>query len=94
MFNLSPSPDYNAITTIWVQSDSHGPCADALVKLMKDNQTSEAYQIAFDIAEVATQGFVEEVRKKIGEAGFGPEENAEKQDQVSPKVILGFLSDP
>jgi len=81
---MSSSPDFNAITTLWVQSESHGPCADALVKLMKEEQTSEAYQIAFDIAEVATQGFVEEVRKKIGEAGYGPEENVEKQDPVSP----------
>jgi len=83
LFNLSPVPDYNAITTLWVQSDSYEPCAESLVKLVKDKQYSEAYQIGFDIAEVATQGFVEEVRKKLAEAGFGPEAAVDQEDVVS-----------
>jgi len=66
-----------------VQSDAYEPCAEALVKLVKDKQYAEAYQIGFDIAEVATQGFVEEVRKKLAEAGFGPEAAVDQEDVVS-----------
>ena len=73
LFNLSPSPDYNSITTLWVQSDASQPCADALVKLLKNDQVLEAYQIGFDIAEMSTQGFVEGVRKRLNDEGHGPD---------------------
>lgn len=58
-----------------MQSGEDGKCADQLVKLIKD-EPIEAYQIAFDVTEMAPQAFVQGVRTRLGEAGAGAEEGA------------------
>jgi hypothetical protein len=40
------------------------------------NALLDAYQIAFDLSEAATQSFVEGVRKKLAEAGLAPQGGA------------------
>ena len=57
--------------------------------MLKENQLLEAYQIAFDLAEVATQGFIEQVRQKIIDAGQGPEAAGETEDPVSHTSVSG-----
>lgn len=74
LFHRNPSPDWQSITTIWVQSGREERCADELVKLLKGGEQIEAYQIAFDLAEMAPQAFVQGVRSRLQEAGIGPEE--------------------
>ena len=56
-----------------MQSAQDDKCAEQLVRLVKE-EPIEAYQIAFDLAEMAPQAFVESVRKRLEEAGAGPEE--------------------
>lgn len=52
--------------------------------MLKEKNLPEAYQVGFDLAEVATQAFIESVRQKIFDAGFGPEAASDVKDPVSP----------
>jgi hypothetical protein len=45
-----------------------------LVKLLTTEKELDAYQIAFDLNEVATQRFINNVRDQLKEQGQGPEE--------------------
>jgi hypothetical protein len=76
LLHLNSTPDWNSITTVWVQSGDWQSCAEALTKLVNEQNLLDAYQIGFDLSEVATQGFVESVRRTLAEAGLGPEEGA------------------
>jgi hypothetical protein len=57
-----------------VQNSDAESCGDALVNLLGEKKHLDAYQIGFDLSEVATQGFVEDVRRKLAEKELGPGE--------------------
>lgn len=80
LFQLNPSPDYNSITTVWVQSNEHEACADALIQLLEAESYMEAYQIGFDLFEVAGQAFVQEVRKHLRSKGWASNDNEVSHD--------------
>jgi 26S proteasome regulatory subunit N2 len=73
LFSLSAAVDYNAITQIWVQLDDAAACGDGLVDLIEKDERGrlEAYQIAFDVIDMAPQNFVERLRAKVVERGWG-----------------------
>ena len=71
LFQLNQQPDWNSITTVWVQSNDLDGCAEALAKLISDGASADAYQIGFDLVEVASQNFVERVRTRIASTGGG-----------------------
>ena len=60
-------------------------CAEQLAKLIS-TEPIEAYQIAFDLAEMAPQAFVQSVRKLLEEAGAGPEETVRL---IFPSLVEG-----
>jgi hypothetical protein len=62
------------MTIIWVQSRAAGPTVEALGKLCAANDHAQAYQIAFDLYEIAPQGFVTEVRQGLVQSGLGPDQ--------------------
>jgi 26S proteasome regulatory subunit N2 len=74
LFQRSPVPDWSSMTIIWVQSRAAGPTVEALGKLCAANDHAQAYQIAFDLYEIAPQGFVTEVRQGLVQSGLGPDQ--------------------
>ncbi|WVQ86283.1 hypothetical protein IAT38_008451 [Cryptococcus sp. DSM 104549] len=108
LFHLSVNPDWNSITTVWAQNNDVESCSSSLIKLLESGETLVAYQIAFDLLEVASQGFVDDVREKLGEGNWGPptddeEKKAEANDprktinnilrgDASAELFLNFLS--
>lgn len=44
------------------------------MKLLQEKKTLDAYQIGFDLSDVAAQSFVEDVRRKLAEKELGPGE--------------------
>ncbi|WWC64974.1 uncharacterized protein I303_107588 [Kwoniella dejecticola CBS 10117] len=86
LFHFNPNPDWNSITTIWAQNFDTLACGEALVKLINEGNHLDAYQIAFDLSEVASQAFIDGVRAKLTEKGLAPPE--ENRDESDPKVIL------
>jgi hypothetical protein len=73
LFQRSPVPDWSSMTIIWVQSRAAGPTVEALGKLCAAKDHAQAYQIAFDLYEIAPQGFVTEVRQGLVSSGLGPD---------------------
>ena len=74
LLSLDPQPDWNSFTTVWIQNSAAESCGNALVKLLQEKKYLDAYQIGFDLSEVAAQGFVEDVRRKLNEKDLGPGE--------------------
>ena len=74
LFHLNTTPDWQSIATIWVQSGEAEKCAEQLIKLLTEDPI-EAYQIGFDVVEMAPQVFVFEVRSQLEKAGLGSEED-------------------
>jgi hypothetical protein len=72
------------MTIIWVQSRAAGPTVEALSKLVASKDHAQAYQIAFDLYEIAPQGFVTEVRQGLVSSGLGP-------DQALVSSLLFFM---
>jgi hypothetical protein len=62
------------MTIIWVQSRAVAPTVEALSKLCSAKDYAQAYQIVFDLYEIAPQGFVTEVRQGLANAGLGPDQ--------------------
>ena len=62
------------MTIIWVQSRAAGPTVEALTKLVVAKDHAQIYQIAFDLYEIAPQGFVTEVRQALVQSGLGPDQ--------------------
>lgn len=76
LFRSNTPSDYNAITQLWVQLDDAADCAQGIISLLADGSARgrvEAYQIAFDVTEMAPQSFLERLRSAIAESGWGPE---------------------
>ncbi|WWD07181.1 hypothetical protein V865_005278 [Kwoniella europaea PYCC6329] len=86
LFHHNPQPDWNSITTIWAQNSDVESCGEALIKLINEQNHLDAYQIAFDLNEVAPQAFIDGTRSKLAEKGLAPP--AENPDGSDPKVIL------
>jgi len=74
LFQRSPIPDWSSMTIIWVQSRAARPTVEALAKLCAAKDHAQAYQIAFDLYEIAPQGFVTEVRQGLVQSGLGPDQ--------------------
>lgn len=74
LFQRSPVPDWSSMTIIWVQSRAAGPTVEALGKLCAAKDHAQAYQIAFDLYEIAPQGFVTQVRQGLVNSGLGPDQ--------------------
>lgn len=76
LFQLTTPSDYNSIAQLWVQLDDAAACAEGVVGLLGKGGAHgklEAYQIAFDVTEMAPQSFVERLRTTLAEKGWGPE---------------------
>lgn len=75
LFTSLPSPDYFSITQCFVYLSDPSLASHLLTSLLSLDSTEEvevpeekvliAYQIAFDLAETATQEFLEVVRKSL-----------------------------
>ena len=74
LFMLNPHPDYNSITTVWIQHADTESCGEALANLLEASKLLDAYQIGFDVSDGATQGFVEGVRSRLTYKNLGREE--------------------
>lgn len=61
LFSSAKTPDYTSITQIWIQLHEPKLAAKTLSSLMKEGKKLEAFQIAFDLADSATQRFMEKV---------------------------------
>lgn len=75
LFQLTSPTDYNSVTQLWVQLDDAAACGDGVVDLLEtggDHGHLEAYQIAFDVTDMAAQSFLERMRARIEERGWGP----------------------
>ncbi|BEI82651.1 hypothetical protein CcaverHIS002_0305190 [Cutaneotrichosporon cavernicola] len=76
LFKLSTPPDYYSITQIWVLLDDAVACGDDMVTLLEKGGRKgrlEAYQIAFDVSEMAPQNFLERLRGHLAERYWGPD---------------------
>lgn len=66
-------PDYFSITQCYVHLDDPQPASELLNGLLSDRQDSEklliAFQLCFDLAETATQEFLEVLRTKLVGSG-------------------------
>ncbi|WOO82563.1 26S proteasome non-ATPase regulatory subunit 1 A [Vanrija pseudolonga] len=76
LFQRTTPSDYNSITQIWVQLGDAAAAGAGIVDLMNkggDRGRLEAYQIAFDVTDMAPQSFLETLRTKVAESGWGPD---------------------
>ncbi|BGP00453.1 26S proteasome regulatory subunit RPN2 [Rhodotorula toruloides] len=96
LFESLPSPDYFSITQCFVFLNDPSLASSLLAKLLnldsseppKDDAVLTAYQIAFDLAETASQEFLQVVRTSV--AGSKPEavegaEGAPAAEEAEPK---------
>jgi 26S proteasome regulatory subunit N2 len=83
LFMRSPKLDWSSITIVWVQSRAVPQAAEALGKLISAGDIAQAYQIGFDLYEIASQGFITELRHGLFNAGLAPNE-----DLVSHVLVL------
>nr|ODN99779.1 26S proteasome regulatory subunit N2 [Cryptococcus depauperatus CBS 7855] len=103
LFHLSPTPDWNSITTVWAQSSDVGSTVESFIKLLEANDNLTVYQIAYDLTEVASQAFIDEVRDKLGESNWAAPVDGEEDDvrvvlnnilrgDTSAELFLNFLN--
>ncbi|WVQ77147.1 hypothetical protein IAR50_006830 [Cryptococcus sp. DSM 104548] len=103
LFQLNPNPDYTAITTVWAQNSDVDPTVETLVKLLETDDHLTAYQIAFDLIEVASQAFIDEVREKVTETKWAAPVDGDGDDvrvilnnilrgDTSAELFLNFLN--
>jgi 26S proteasome regulatory subunit N2 len=73
LFKMNSTRDWASITTIWCQHQDSTDCGKELVELVQSNKPDsiiEAYQIAFDIREMASQNFLKRVRNVLNDSGW------------------------
>ncbi|TYJ57313.1 hypothetical protein B9479_002046 [Cryptococcus floricola] len=103
LLHLNPNPDYTAITTVWAQNSDVDPTVETLVKLLEADDFLTAYQIAFDLIEVASQAFIDEVREKLTETKWAAPVDGDGDDvrvilnnilrgDTSAELFLNFLN--
>lgn len=68
------------MTVLWIQDNDFTACGEALVRLLEGGQTLEAYQIAFDVNEMAGQAFSEGVIQVLEGAGKGVQEELTEEE--------------
>lgn len=97
LFESLPSPDYFSITQCFVYLNDPSLASSLLAKLLnldsseppKDDAVLTAYQIAFDLAETASQEFLQVVRTSVAgskaEPAEGAEEAAAATEEAKPK---------
>jgi hypothetical protein len=71
LLQASPQPDYAAITQIWMQTDDHEAATKALIDLLTGTNYPEAYQIAFDLNDMAGGHFADRVVASLADRGYG-----------------------
>ncbi|CAH7676109.1 26S proteasome non-ATPase regulatory subunit 1 [Phakopsora pachyrhizi] len=73
-------PDYFSIAKCYVYLDDSQPAAQLLSELLSDGKNKEklliAYQLCFDLAETATQEFLEVIRTKLAKSSTEPGSSA------------------
>ncbi|KAK4689650.1 26S proteasome regulatory subunit N2, partial [Tremellales sp. Uapishka_1] len=87
-FKLSHDPDYNSITQIWVQLEDATAAAETLAGLLGSDNVLEAYQIGFDLSEMATQGFIHKLIEQLAVLQVGESQELPSND---PRNILGSI---
>nr|XP_019001495.1 26S proteasome regulatory subunit N2 [Kwoniella mangroviensis CBS 8507]OCF64956.1 26S proteasome regulatory subunit N2 [Kwoniella mangroviensis CBS 8507] len=90
LFHHNPQPDWNSITTIWAQNSDVESCGESLIKLINEQNHLDAYQIAFDLNEVAPQAFIDGTRSKLAEKGLAPP--AENPVIILDNILKGVTS--
>ncbi|KAF1762524.1 hypothetical protein GCK72_010786 [Caenorhabditis remanei] len=60
-----PSPDMSKICECYVLTDNAEAAADTITDLISRNLSTAAYQIAFDLYETASQGFLDRVLRRF-----------------------------
>ena len=107
-FSALAKPDYFSITQCFVYLNDPIPASDLLKSLLSSKKAGNesvliAYQVAFDLADTATQEFLQLVRDNLGSAAPADQEATESDtnlEQVrriltgeeSIKLYLEFLS--
>ncbi|CAK9783205.1 26S proteasome regulatory complex, non-ATPase subcomplex, Rpn2/Psmd1 subunit [Cutaneotrichosporon oleaginosum] len=84
LFKLSQPTDYFAITQIWVLLDDAVACGDEIVSLLEKHGRKgrlEAYQIAFDVSEMAPQNFLEHLRAHLVDRYWGPDGHSGTEEE-------------
>uniref|UniRef100_A0A8R1HSC1 26S proteasome non-ATPase regulatory subunit 1 n=2 Tax=Caenorhabditis japonica TaxID=281687 RepID=A0A8R1HSC1_CAEJA len=66
-YKKCPSPDVSKICECYVLTDNANAAADAINELISQKNCSRAYQIAFDLYENASQGFLERVIQRLNQ---------------------------
>lgn len=97
LFEEVDEPDYFSIVQCWVYLPSPRSASDLLGRLVKSGREEDhlkAYQISFDLVEMATQEFLEVVRREVRTWGEG--EEWKRVDEIlggeeSIKLFLEFL---
>ncbi|CAI2347657.1 unnamed protein product [Caenorhabditis sp. 36 PRJEB53466] len=82
-----PSPDMSKICECYVLTDNANATADAITTLVSKGQHSRAYQIAFDLYETASQGFLNRVLQR-----FRTQEEDKTRDPVPMERIHSILN--
>lgn len=95
MFFSLPSPDYFSIIQCFIYLNDPNLASDLLLKLLSSSDSPSpadggpsaekngvliGYQIAFDLAEMATQEFLENVRVRLAEGGAGQQGGEKRQE--------------
>ncbi|EGT50975.1 CBN-RPN-2 protein [Caenorhabditis brenneri] len=79
---MCPSPDMSKICECYVLTDNADSAADTILSLIKRTLLTRAFQIAFDLYETASQGFLDRVLKKLHEQETSDAKAMEKIDSI------------
>ncbi|KAG0151044.1 hypothetical protein CROQUDRAFT_651562 [Cronartium quercuum f. sp. fusiforme G11] len=85
-------PDYFSITQCFVYLNDPAPASELLKDLLKEGADDEmvltAYQICFDLAETATQEFLEVIRSNLaGKHNAGAIQTEGSQTTLNPHIV-------
>ncbi|CCD65306.1 26S proteasome non-ATPase regulatory subunit 1 [Caenorhabditis elegans] len=91
-----PSPDMSKICECYVLTDNAEAAADTITSLIAKSLSTRAYQIAFDLYETASQGFLDRVLKRFQQQDARDEKSMEKIHSIlkgheTVKAYLDFF---